>query len=769
MPESCCVPIRKDASLEVAALVGCAVMTGFGAAVLRARVEPGSTAVVYGAGGVGLSAILGVQARRAPARSSRRTRSRSSARPRSSSARRTPSIRRSEDVPALLRELTDGRGADYAFDTAGAPGVVAQAYDAVRRGGMVVSVGIPAVGRDGRPARGRSSRARRRSSPAASTAPAARTWTCRSCSTSTWRAGSTWTPSSRGRTARRDQRGLRGDERRRGRARGDRLLTFAERTLIGEGFAGERRRTRRTSTRCSAARAGRSRRRGRRRSRPRAGSCPVRRRPAAEHGREAGRRCSSTRPTSAATGTRRSPGEPPRPASRRACSRPSPPASFPPGEVDALVLIAAVWVDWAAEDEEAIYADNVQATRDALAAGAEGRPAIEELLALRTEPAEPVLPPLVKITGVRLERLRLPLDPPFEPPGIPEPRHAFEATLVFVETDEGLTGIGSGDTMDGFERYVDLFVGEDPLDDRAPRRACWRRSRSTQAATGRSRRRSGTWPARRQGVPGGAAPRRARSDRLAVYASTGDGPLAGGAGRVGTRACGSRASARSRCGSTASAIERRPRRRRGRAGRRRDRRWRSWSTSIRAGACRGTSRPLLRTRRSTTWPRRLGRPTSSGSRSRSPADDVAGLARLRAESGLRIAGGEMARTTRRARRLPRAGEALDVYQPDAVLAVGLLRARELAGRVLARGRWFTPHTWTNGIGLLANLHLAAGVGGGPFLEFPYDPPGWTPERRDFMLAEPVRPTPTAASRYPTGPASASSWTRIAVEPLRGAD
>jgi L-alanine-DL-glutamate epimerase-like enolase superfamily enzyme len=73
-----------------------------------------------------------------------------------------------------------------------------------------------------------------------------------------------------------------------------------------------------------------------------------------------------------------------------------------------------------------------------------------------------------------------------------------------------------------------------------------------------------------------------------------------------------------------------------------------------------------------------------------------------------------------------------------VLAVGLLRAKELALRVLERGRWFTPHTWTNGIGLLANLHLTAAVGGGPYIEFPYDPPGWTPERRDFMLAEPVR-------------------------------
>jgi D-galactarolactone cycloisomerase len=61
--------------------------------------------------------------------------------------------------------------------------------------------------------------------------------------------------------------------------------------------------------------------------------------------------------------------------------------------------------------------------------------------------------------------------------------------------------------------------------------------------------------------------------------------------------------------------------------------------------------------------------------------------------------------------------------------------------VLAKGRMFSPHAWTNGIGLLANLHLATGVGGGPYLEYPFDPPGWTPARRDFMLAEPVAVSP----------------------------
>ncbi|HSK16377.1 MAG TPA: zinc-binding dehydrogenase [Gaiellaceae bacterium] len=145
VPESCCVPIRHDAPLEVAALVGCAVMTGYGAAVLRARVEAGSAAVVYGAGGVGLSTILGCRLAGArtivaadPVEFKRET-----ALALGATHAFDPGA---GDVAGLLRKLTDGRGADYAFDTAGAPGVVAQAYAAVRRGGTVVAVGIPPVG-----------------------------------------------------------------------------------------------------------------------------------------------------------------------------------------------------------------------------------------------------------------------------------------------------------------------------------------------------------------------------------------------------------------------------------------------------------------------------------------------------------------------------------------------------------------------------------------------------------------------------------------------
>jgi 5,6,7,8-tetrahydromethanopterin hydro-lyase len=61
----------------------------------------------------------------------------------------------------------------------------------------------------------------------------------------------------------------------------------------------------------------------------------------------------------------------------------------PAAEVDDLLLIAAVWVDWAAENEEEVYGGNAEATHDALAAAGEGRPAIDELLALRSEPTNP--------------------------------------------------------------------------------------------------------------------------------------------------------------------------------------------------------------------------------------------------------------------------------------------------------------------------------------------------------------------------------------------
>jgi S-(hydroxymethyl)glutathione dehydrogenase / alcohol dehydrogenase len=145
VPEGCCVPIRADAPLEIAALVGCAVMTGYGAAVTRAGVQAGSAVAIFGAGGVGLSAIMGARLAGAaviaavdpfPFR-------RETALELGATHALDPG---SDEVPAALRGLTDGRGADAAIDSAGAPGVLAAAYAAVRRGGTVVAVGLPPEG-----------------------------------------------------------------------------------------------------------------------------------------------------------------------------------------------------------------------------------------------------------------------------------------------------------------------------------------------------------------------------------------------------------------------------------------------------------------------------------------------------------------------------------------------------------------------------------------------------------------------------------------------
>jgi 5,6,7,8-tetrahydromethanopterin hydro-lyase len=63
--------------------------------------------------------------------------------------------------------------------------------------------------------------------------------------------------------------------------------------------------------------------------------------------------------------------------------------TIPQGEVEELALIAAVWVDWAASDEEEVYANNVEATRAALSSAAETRPQLEDLLSIASEPENP--------------------------------------------------------------------------------------------------------------------------------------------------------------------------------------------------------------------------------------------------------------------------------------------------------------------------------------------------------------------------------------------
>lgn len=116
--------------------------------------------------------------------------------------------------------------------------------------------------------------------------------------------------------------------------------------------------------------------------------------------------------------------------------------------------------------------------------------------------------------------------------------------------------------------------------------------------------------------------------------------------------------------------------------------------------------------------------------------DFVGLSELRRATSVRIAAGELNRSPADFREFAVQGCA-DVLQPDIVVCGGFSLGLKVAHLCGQHGLLFSPHTWGNGIGLMANLHLVAATGLCPFLEYPLDPPGWTVERRDFILSEPI--------------------------------
>lgn len=135
--------VRVDPELpyEVAALFGCAVLTGVGAALYSARVRPGHSVAVFGLGGVGLSALLG--ARLAGASQIVAVDVVDSKLELASSLGATHTVRGGPEAVAEIRELTRG-GAERVIETAGHAAVLAEAYAATRRGGVTVTVGLPA-------------------------------------------------------------------------------------------------------------------------------------------------------------------------------------------------------------------------------------------------------------------------------------------------------------------------------------------------------------------------------------------------------------------------------------------------------------------------------------------------------------------------------------------------------------------------------------------------------------------------------------------------
>jgi len=132
-----------------------------------------------------------------------------------------------------------------------------------------------------------------------------------------------------------------------------------------------------------------------------------------------------------------------------------------------------------------------------------------------------------------------------------------------------------------------------------------------------------------------------------------------------------------------------------------------------------------------------------------PTWDLDGYAAL-AGRDIRIAAGEMVRSLGEARALVERG-GVDVVQPDVVLSGGMTGARRIVDHAAAFGRTWSPHTWSNGYGLLANLHAALAFSTCPYLEAPFDPPAWSAERRDWLLPVTLEIAPDGTIGPPEGP------------------
>ncbi|MFC8696935.1 Zn-dependent alcohol dehydrogenase [Streptomyces parvus] len=138
----CAVPIPDDVPFEIAALIGCGVTTGLGAAINTAQVEAGSSVAVIGCGGVGISTIQGARVRGAaqivavdPVASRREAALRFGA---------TEAVAPGELADAKQR-ITGGEGFDYVFEVVGKSATARTAYENTRRGGTLCVVGAGAM------------------------------------------------------------------------------------------------------------------------------------------------------------------------------------------------------------------------------------------------------------------------------------------------------------------------------------------------------------------------------------------------------------------------------------------------------------------------------------------------------------------------------------------------------------------------------------------------------------------------------------------------
>jgi D-galactarolactone cycloisomerase len=352
----------------------------------------------------------------------------------------------------------------------------------------------------------------------------------------------------------------------------------------------------------------------------------------------------------------------------------------------------------------------------------------------------------VRIAGIEVRRYAFPLDPPFKAAWDPAPRRAVEASVVIVRSDEGLEGYASGGNLPDAELLERLLVGLDPLRVEVVREICETvdfhggRPWTAEAAVWDLAARSLGQPLWR--LLGG------RSERLLAYASSGEvtDPEERARRIAVLRDRGVKAvKLRFHDPDWRRDVELVERVRDAVGGdvelmvdanqgwRMAGDREARWDVAT-ASQCARALEPL-----GVYW---LEEPLRT--------DDVDGYATLRRRTSLRIAAGEMVRGAFEARDLILRG-GVDVVQPDAVLAGGLGGCRRIAALADLCGRAFTPHTWSNGLGFLANVHLALAVSTCPYVEVPLDPPAWTPERRDWLLPAPLEIAADGTIAPPPGP------------------
>ena len=147
VPEMSCVKVADKMPFAQACMIGCGVATGYGAAVRAAQVTPGSSVAVFGIGGVGANALQGARIAGASKIIACDIKDDNLELAKKYGATHTVNTGAVADVPAAIKEITDGLGAEYVIDCTGNTKVGSMAFQSGRKGSTTVVIGAyPADG-----------------------------------------------------------------------------------------------------------------------------------------------------------------------------------------------------------------------------------------------------------------------------------------------------------------------------------------------------------------------------------------------------------------------------------------------------------------------------------------------------------------------------------------------------------------------------------------------------------------------------------------------